>query len=229
LVTTEDGSLTMRHAGHGECFHSDFGAELEAQSLYVGASGLRDRLAEGGSVRVLDVGLGLGLNALATIEAWLGTPTAGDLVVTSLEIDEELVRGLASSDAPWTQAWTAERKMLARSIGSEIVHSNGSTARWLTFLGDAAASNARWRAEAPREGYDFVWQDAFSPANNPTLWSAAWFATLRTHAAPGAVLMTYSVAGAVRAALAASGWTWTKIPTPAPRKRNWLRAETAPC
>ena len=94
---------------------------------------------------------------------------------------------------------------------------------WRVAVGDARSvqSLAALAACGP---FDFVWQDPFSPAKNPSMWGAGWFSELADVVRQeGGVLMTYSVARPVREALVAAGWRVEKIPTTT-RKKNWLRA-----
>jgi tRNA 5-methylaminomethyl-2-thiouridine biosynthesis bifunctional protein len=92
------------------------------------------------------------------------------------------------------------------------------------YIGDALSLRTLGPGRDEFAGFDFVWQDPFSPQKNPTMWSAEWFARVREVSATGCTLMTYSVARAVRDALAASGWSVAKIPTSIRMKRHWLRA-----
>jgi tRNA 5-methylaminomethyl-2-thiouridine biosynthesis bifunctional protein len=56
-------------------------------------------------------------------------------------------------------------------------------------------------------GADAFYLDGFAPAKNPDMWSDSVLRELARLARPGATLATYSVAGAVRAGLAAAGFT----------------------
>ena len=81
VVETADGSLSLVHPEHGECYHSRSGALTEARSLYIEMSGFLPRLAATAKavIEVLDVGLGLGYNALASIDAWAAALSASPL------------------------------------------------------------------------------------------------------------------------------------------------------
>lgn len=81
------------------------GALTEARHLYVVASGIRSEFERGSGVRVVDVGLGLGYNALATVDAWLQSGAKAHLQILSLENDEALFHALRSGNAPWQIAW----------------------------------------------------------------------------------------------------------------------------
>ena len=231
-VTTADGSLTMIHPEHGETYHTQAGAMAEARLLYIESSGLAALWQEGPQrIAVLDVGLGLGLNAVATLTAWNEASNPGPLVIHSLEINRDLVEALASGAAPWQERWSPDITHACLQLKLEspqhysatIAHqSTEATATWHIYIRDAAINDVPHPPDA--SGYTHVWQDPFSPEKNPPLWEAAWFTRVRATAAPSCVLMTYSVAGPVRRALAAAGWSWKKLPALLPGKREWLTA-----
>jgi hypothetical protein len=156
---------------------------------------------------------------VATLAAGVPAPAPAPLTIVSLEIDAALALALRSGTGAWQGNWPPSRLALARALGREpIAHPSGAAfCRWDLELGDALA------ADLPG-AFDFVWQDPFSPRKNPTMWSAEWFRRVRAAAAPGCVVVTYSVARAVREALAEAGWQVAKIPTGTGRKRHWLRA-----
>lgn len=226
-VQTEDGSFTLKHPDHGEEYHSQLGARLEARCLYIENSGFLDALDhEKNVLRVLDVGLGLGYNAMETLEAWVAAPHAPDMELDSLEINGALVEALASGEGGWSHNWPPLWQLWCRGLikvaecrwQTEVIHPNGqSRARWVIQVGDAATG------DLPSRDYHFIWQDAFSPTKNPILWTGAWFRKLSAASVPGAVLMTYSVARVVKDGLTAGGWDYARIPGPG-RKRHWMRA-----
>lgn len=239
LVETADGSLTVRDPQVGECYHSQMGAKREARELYLEASGLAElwqRMGKDIVIRplgVLDVGLGLGYNAGATLEAWWSSPAPGGLCLHSLEIDPELVEAIASGQAPWQTGWEPKTRSFAQSLRSQgdgrwttsIRHPSGTaTCEWTVMVGDAPSSLG---SLPPTLKWDYIWQDPFSPDKNPSMWTASWFQSLRLRSHPETVLLTYSVARAVRDNLASAGWAWEKFPSHSGIKRHWLRARPA--
>lgn len=230
LVETADGSWTIKHEEHGQDFHSTEGAKFEAWQLYIVASGLLDSLRQktGKTVAVLDVGMGLGYNACATVAAWYSENDPADLELTSLEIDSRLARALAEDAAPWTRGWDESWLIGPKSLKqiaeqrwrADSLHPNQrSRLAWTIYLGDAST------LDIPQVStkYQFIWQDPFTPELNPTMWSPAWFEKIRSAAAADVTLMTYSVARVVKDALSAGGWSVTRFRTPG-RKRHWLKA-----
>src|SRR5262249_45095329 len=78
----------------------------------------------------------------------------------------------------------------------------------LTLLfGDAVQLLPQLEARA-----DVFYLDGFGPERNPDLWSSAIMKELARLAAPGATVATWTVAGAVRAALVDAGFAVEKRP-----------------
>jgi tRNA U34 5-methylaminomethyl-2-thiouridine-forming methyltransferase MnmC len=235
LVQTADGSWTIRHEVHGQDFHSSEGARFEAWELYVVASGLLTVLksSEVRPVGVLDVGMGLGYNACATIAAWLTGDGSSDLSILSLEIDSRLVETLASGDTPWIRGWDdlwlagprCLKKISTTTWSASISHPRSAkTLSWTIVIGDAANLDLiQISKDVAPQDLQFVWQDPFTPELNPEMWSAAWFLRVKDIVCRDAVLMTYSVSRVVKDALSEAGWLPERFRTPG-RKRHWLRA-----
>lgn len=229
LVETADGSLTVRHSGHGQDFHSQEGARFEAWNLYVISSGYLDSLSSAlnPSIQILDVGMGLGYNAAASIVAWYTSSGMVDVDITSLECDVRLVEAVASGKAPWqrgwSEAWLVGPSDLKQSdIGYRAIIKHPRSGRhltWTVIVCDAAIMDLTSLGKT----FDYIWQDPFTPELNPTLWSAGWFRRVKDVARSGAIMMSYSVARTVKTALSESGWDYERIHTPG-RKRHWLKA-----
>jgi tRNA U34 5-methylaminomethyl-2-thiouridine-forming methyltransferase MnmC len=237
LVVTQDGSMTLRHPAYDEEFHSNKGARFEADSLYMEASGFRSRLLTSEArtaLAVLDVGLGLGYNALMTVECWMQGRGLQDLTLVSLEHTPELVAALADPACGWKQGWSDAWKNWSQSLrkiaGTEnwtadFEHPHtGRTLSWLVLVGDART------ADLSAYAFHYIWQDAFSPKKNPELWSIAWFEKLKAASHPTVQLVTYSVARLVRDHLEAALWTQERVKTPQAQngegsgKKQWLLA-----
>lgn len=228
---TGDGSYTMVHPEHGETYHSKAGAYYEAKKLYVEESGFLEFLnrdPNAASCSVLDVGLGLGYNALTTIEAWTTKKTEKDLLLISLEVDQTLIGQFASGAAPWqlewSERWLALAKRLEQVSANEwsmtITHPKSpAKCRWKVISGDAMD----WDPASEECGFDFIWQDPFSPKKNPKLWSEGWFQKITKYCNPEVRLMAYSVARVVKDGLANAGWDYEIIESGGP-KRHWLKA-----
>jgi tRNA U34 5-methylaminomethyl-2-thiouridine-forming methyltransferase MnmC len=238
LVVTQDGTITLRHPAYDEDFHSIKGARFEADSLYMEASGFRSHLTtstSAGTLGVLDVGLGLGYNALMTIECWSEGLGAQDLDLISLEHTPQLVQSLTDPACAWKEGWPATWKNWSQSLEKKTNNEawtatfqhplSGKKLSWRVLVGDARhADLSPWT-------FHYIWQDAFSPKKNPELWSVEWFEKLRAASDPSVRLVTYSVARIVRDHLEAAAWTQERLKTPQAQsrdgtgKKQWLLAQ----
>lgn len=226
-VQTKDGSFSLIHPEHGECYHSESGASMEARSLYITGSGIEQQfqLENDSSINVLDVGLGLAYNAIATFRAWHDSSGLRDLVIVSLELNNDLICSLVTGKAPWQVNWQADELDLCCTIkpvsngwyGEFRHHKTDKTLKWYILVGDARTM------DLGHHHFSYIWQDPFSPAKNPTMWSVEWFETVKDHSLPGAILMTYSVSRIVKDSLTSAGWQWQRFEASG-NKRNWMRA-----
>ena len=69
------------------------------------------------------------------------------------------------------------------------------------FLGDA-----REYVRNFENRFDIVYQDAFSPSSNPTLWTKEYFSDIKRGIKKDGLLTTYSIALATRLALYENGF-----------------------
>lgn len=211
-VRTADGSPTLVHPGHGEACHSRAGAWTEARERHVLACGLRDRLARGEHLAVLDVGTGPGLSLAALVDAAQGGP--GRLRITTLELDERAPRAALAQAAredpaaPWTGPWRRVARALAEALGREPAGDGarevelGPGAILRLVLGDARRTLP---ALGTGERFDAVFLDPFSPAVDAALWEREFLGEIARRMVPGSILSTYSAATRVRVALGAAG------------------------
>ncbi len=216
VTLTEDGSPTLNHPEHQQWFHSKAGAETEAKSLYIDASGVLESFS-GKDLHIADVGLGLGYNMIATVEAWLNDPHSKKLKITSFEYDESLWKTIQIPETKLTKMYPSFWFEVCDS--KKLRHPNGSAFDWELILGDLTEFDL-----TSLSGFDFVWHDPFSPDVNEGLWTKDFFTKLNAVVVSDGILMTYSVRRSVRDNLMASGFDVIKIPTTT-MKKNWLKAK----
>lgn len=231
VLKTDDGSDTVYWSQYGEAFHSGCGALSETQQLYMHASGYKDRLHNGLSERlhVLDVGLGLGYNALETVSTWYAAPAPGDLAVSSLEMSEELVRRLCACEGEWMREWTDPWLSWVRSLQqisstqfhAKILHPTGVACNWYIIVNDASKVD-----DLPEGNVDYTFQDAFSPKRNPEMWTQDWFARVYRWSSPTGMIASYSCARVVKDSMSGAGWSYRRI-NGSIGKRHWLLATKA--
>ena len=190
---------------YGDRYHPRHGALAQASHVFLGGNGLPDRWQGRERFVVLETGFGLGNNFLATWHAWRDDPQrCARLHFVSIEkhplTAADLRRAHAASPlielaADLIRAWPPLTPNLHR------LAFDGGRVELLLALGDVAD----WLPEivAP---VDAFFLDGFAPDRNPAMWEPRVFKALARLAAPGATAATWSVAGAVRAGLAAAGF-----------------------
>jgi len=236
LVYTNDGSASLIHPDFEQAYHSMNGAKKEAQDLYISSSGFLDELESfhttKRNISVLDVGLGLGYNALTTVEAWMESSSPRNLTVVSLESNRELFQSMRTGEALWQSNWPSAWLSEVRSFGEASPSQWGATLKhpkqdcvctWVVLLGDACQNPIIPQGFKLSTTYDYIWQDPFSPEMNPNMWSKQWFSRMMEVSNPQTKLMTYSVSRPVKDALKDSGWFYSLIETTT-SKRSWLQA-----
>jgi tRNA 5-methylaminomethyl-2-thiouridine biosynthesis bifunctional protein len=213
LAFAADGTPFSPH--YGDIYHAASGGLEQARHVFLGGNGLLgEKAAWAGRERfvVLETGFGLGINFLATWLAWRDDPQrCRRLHFFSVEKHpfrrHDLARlhqrypALAAVSAPLLDAWPLAVPGLHR------LHFDAGAVTLTLAFGDAddLLPNLDLAADA-------LYLDGFAPEKNPELWSRKIAHALARLAAPGATLATWSVAGAVKEALAAAGFELAKCP-----------------
>lgn len=202
---TADGSPSLFSQRFGEAFHSGRGACREALETYVVPAEL-DRFPGGRCLQVLDVGVGLGYNSAALLEACDARGLS--LQWWGLELDPAPLIQILHDGAYqrlWQPTTLAVLEDLAR--GAEP----GGTSRWRhrsgtgALLWGDARNRIRTLLSSQPGRFDLVLLDAFSPRRCPELWTREFLGQLAALLSGEGRLITYCAAAAVRASLAAAG------------------------
>jgi len=201
LAFTAEG--TPWSEAHGDIYHSADGGAAQAQHVFLGGNGLPARWRERARFTVLETGFGLGLNFLATWQAWRddpARPTRLDFVSVEKHPfrreDLAALHARLQAFAPLATALEAGWPLLVPGV-HRLEFEDARVVLTLVF-GDATQAVPRLRLSA-----DAIFLDGFTPAKNPELWDLAMMRGLARLAAPGASAATWSVARGVREALAA--------------------------
>jgi tRNA 5-methylaminomethyl-2-thiouridine biosynthesis bifunctional protein len=197
-----------------DVYHSAGGALEQARHVFLGGNGLPQRWREEETRRsrftIVETGFGMGLNFLAT---WAALEAEGDalrqLHYVSLELHPFSAGDLAAAHARWPELAALSRELIAQWPmlvgGFHRLHLAGGRITLTLLFGDAAQLLPQLEA-----GADAFYLDGFSPEKNPQLWTPQICRQLARLAAPGATLATWTVAGAVRHALADAGFAVEK-------------------
>jgi len=119
------------------------------------------------------------------------------ITIYAPEFDETLVSSLDSFDYP--EAFGTLRPVI-KALAADGRYEDE---RWRIHV---LFGDARKIIHTITRPVDIVYQDAFSPAKNPLLWTREWFADLRAMCTGDAILTTYSVAASTRMGLHENGF-----------------------
>ena len=219
---------------YDDVYHAAAGGLAQARHVFIQGNRLTERWAAGrsGTFTIFETGFGIGLNFLATWQAWHARKIEddnADLHFVSVEKHpfrrDDLVRVLAplaaaeSSLVPAIDALTQQWPPLA--TGAHRLRFDAERIKLTLLWGDALD----WLAaqECDINNIDAIYLDGFAPAKNPDLWSDAVLTPLTRRCRPCATLATWSVAGALRRRLQSLGWKTERRPGFA-HKREMLTA-----
>jgi tRNA U34 5-methylaminomethyl-2-thiouridine-forming methyltransferase MnmC len=216
FVRTEDGSFTLFVPELQEHYHSTHGALAESQHVYVD-SGLMAFVPCPKRIKILEVGLGTGLNVLLSFRAVQHFfPMGADYVglepfrLPSAIIDSMGYDGLCEGEEE-----LALIKRLTNLPAGEKRHINDKFSLCI--------EEVRLEGYALKGSFDLIYFDAFAPVVQPELWEEAVFVSLFDALLPGGILVTYCAQGKFKRALKSAGFVVEALPGPK-GKREITRA-----
>jgi len=196
VVLCEDGSNTLFSVEFDEPYHSTKDGALH-ESLEKHVKPALSLSQSKHSLTILDICFGLGYNTFATLYYVKQMRLDTKIHILSPEFDEDLVRSLDTFDFPPEFDCI---KHIIKAISQDLYYEDGQF-KIAVLLGDARKSIPRIK-----EKIDIVYQDAFSPAHNPLLWTKEHFSDIRAISEDDALLTTYSTAAAIRLGLYENGF-----------------------
>lgn len=247
LTETGDASNTLFSERYKQTYHSKFGAITESMHVFLHGARVVDRLQAGLTTRVLEIGLGLGLNCLLSADCaatektqlhytgvehapisgpqlhaldyqqWLKHPTLVDDLANLLQ--QTACNELGSSqDEMSLPGLPPTAALRTETLGEKL----GEFTTVNLHIADASSQHLlSLLSNEPK--FDAIFLDAFSPEHNPECWTLDFFNHLHRLLAPNGQLATYCVKGTVRRNLESAGFKVEKYPGPM-GKREVLRA-----
>lgn len=215
ILVTEDGSHTIAIPELGVSYHSKHGAIAESRHVFIEA-GLAYAVQQNKltSIRIFEMGFGTGLNALLSYQ--FATAHKVPINYTGIEL-HPLVAAEYEALNYGTQL-NAEAIFLKLHTCSwnqeQILSPHFSMVKWQQSLLDFSS----------QKKFDLIYFDAFSPTDQPELWTAAVFGNLITLLNRNGILVTYCSKSIVRKAMQEVGFIVEKIPGPL-GKREMVRAK----
>ncbi|WP_226472738.1 bifunctional tRNA (5-methylaminomethyl-2-thiouridine)(34)-methyltransferase MnmD/FAD-dependent 5-carboxymethylaminomethyl-2-thiouridine(34) oxidoreductase MnmC [Dechloromonas denitrificans] len=192
---------TPYSTAYDDQYHSAYGGPAQSRYVFLGGNELPQRWQGKDRFVILETGFGLGLNFLATWQAWRADPQRSRrLHFVSFEKHPFTAADLAIAHQAWPEfaecAGQLQQHWPVLTPGMHRLHLDAGQVVLTLIFGDAATQLRTVNASV-----DAFFLDGFSPAKNPELWSPYLCRGLTRLAAPGATLATWTVAGAVRTAL----------------------------
>jgi tRNA 5-methylaminomethyl-2-thiouridine biosynthesis bifunctional protein len=216
------------NARFGDIYHSESGAVAQARHVFLGGCGLPEAWAGQPQWRILETGFGLGLSFLTSWQAWRIDPQRPRLLhFVSIEAypvaREDLLRAAAAHPELASLAAELAAQWWGLLPGFHRLVFEGGRVLLTLCIGDVLPMlRAQHRFEA-----DSIFLDGFSPQSNPQMWSAETLKAVARFARRGTRLATWSVARAVRDALAPCGFQLRKA-AGLPPKRDCLQGVFEP-
>jgi len=191
VILCEDGTNTLFSEEFNEPYHSTKDGALH-ESLEKHVKPALSLHKEKKALTILDICFGLGYNTFATLYFIKKNRLKTKLHIISPEFDEELVHSLS------TFAYPKEFEVIQKIIKevSQNLFYEDNQFKIEILLGDARKSVPKIK-----EKIDIIYQDAFSPTQNPLLWTREFFKDISDISKEDAIVTTYSTAASIRLGL----------------------------
>lgn len=201
IIKTEDNSETIYSEFFDEACHNLSGAYEETLHNYIDGCLIPDLLGRNADFALLDVGFGVGVGLKAVIDqVKLNPKFKSKLSYYSIELDESLL--------VWSLRNTLPYLSLSKKETQGLLYYEGSfeSIEIKIFVGDGRVTLPIAHQLNLIQPLDAIFQDAFSPKKNPTLWSVEWFTFLKSISQRDVLLSTYSSSISIRKSMIAAGW-----------------------
>lgn len=193
-IKSSDGSFTLFSEKFNEFYHSTKDGAF-SESLYkhiIPALSIQEKK----ELNILDISFGLGFNSFTTIYTLLNSDRK--ITIHSPEIDKELVQSL--KDFPYPDIFKPIKNIILE-IAENGFYESDKIKVYIHFE-DARKFLENWKGDK----FDIVFQDAFSPAVTPKLWSVEYFKLIRNVVSCNVILTTYSSSTPVRLSMFENGF-----------------------
>jgi tRNA U34 5-methylaminomethyl-2-thiouridine-forming methyltransferase MnmC len=207
IIETEDGSKTLYSGYYQEACHSLAGAVNETIHNYILGCEVPSRIKNYKTFNILEVGFGLGIGVITTIDYLLDNNLNHPIHFISLEIDQALIE------------WSRENLSLKHKDfkifdSLKLIKTNDLTYYQGQFknvtltilIGDARKTLKTATNQKLIPEIHAIYQDAFSPKQNPRLWTVNWFELLKSISHHDVILSTYSASSSVKKSLVQAKW-----------------------
>ncbi len=197
LVLCKDGTNTLFSKEFNEAYHSTKdGALHESLEKHVKPAFLVKKELE--HLTILDICFGLGYNTFTTLYYIQQKQLNTKVHILSPEFDKELIASLSTFDYP-PQFENIEH--IIKEVSKNFYYEDEQ------FKIEILVGDARESVPKIKEKIDIVYQDAFSPKQNPLLWTREFFADIVKISKEDTLLTTYSTSASTRLGLYENGFS----------------------
>lgn len=219
IIVTADGSHTLYSPQFDEIYHSRHGALRESEHVFIQAGLAHFIQTKPGTqpVRILEIGLGTGLNALLSM--LYAEKHALQMEYDAIErypVPIETIKELNYTTQLGYEFCYGPYHSLHLCRWNES-HPITPHFQFKKMLGDVNDSSIELSAA------DIIYFDAFAPQHQPEMWTEDVFKRMYALLKPGGILVTYCSKSIVQRAMKQAGFNIEKLPGP-PGKREMLRA-----
>lgn len=214
IITTADGSNSLRNTTLNETYHSVHGAIQESLHVFID-NGLTPQLAElEREIFIFEVGFGTGLNALLTLKR--AQALRRKINYTTIDPHPLPEDVWAALNYPITLDSRSEYDFIHRSPWqiATTLDPYFELLKLQTTLQDA-------RPET--EAFDIIYYDAFAPSKQPDLWERSLLEKVTSALKPGGAFVTYCAKGQVKRILQSFHLKVETLSGP-PGKKEMVRA-----
>jgi len=201
IVKTET-DVTIHSQYFNENCHSLAGAFEETEHNYIKTCLIEEKLKlcslQSKSLRIFDVGFGVGIGLISLIQHFKDSP----IYYFSVEIDREFLFKILKDVFLLNNLETKK----FNDSDLTFVEFEIEKIKACIFIGDARKTIPLAFKENLIYSIDAIFQDPFSPKKNPTLWTVEWFTLLKTISKEEVRLSTYSSSISIRKSLMKAGF-----------------------
>jgi len=209
---TIDGSLTLFSDVFQETYHSRHGAITESLHIFI-ENGLRIKLSENQILKVGEIGLGTGLNAMLSLRfAEENKQKIDYFSIEAYPIPEECKSQICDSYS--YLGLENFEKLLEQKPNLEIDISPTFRFQWF---------HLKWPEQNPFSELDVLFYDAFAPDSQPELWDELAMKQAYSALKLGGILVTYCAKAYVKRNMKAVGFEVERLKGP-PGKLEMTRA-----
>lgn len=215
VIVTKDSSHTLYSERFDATYHSTHGAIQESKHVFI-KNGLEfythDNLKS--KLSILEIGFGTGLNALLTYEFakqnhLLINYQSIEAFPIPLEIAQEL-------------NYTHEKDSVLKEVFLKMHQCESGVLTFINSFFTLIKHQCLIEGFRSTEQFDVIYFDAFSPTQQPELWTESVFENMFSLLKSGGILVTYCAQGQMKRNMKTAGFKITTLPGP-PGKREMTR------